>query len=151
MLHLLAAAGPPEPPPSTSYTITKCDGDPLGKYTQLYKANKDVQCYVTNWNSLSFTDVFKLKNDVLPVAARWKAFGLALGLPPDLLDRIDRDHKKVDECLQALLQEWVTTTETRRGPPSWQLVIDAVASPAGGNNQALAQQIARQHNGIIIQ
>ena len=87
----------------------------------------------------------------MPVAARWKAFGLALGLPPDVLDRIDRDHKKVDECLQAVLQEWVTTTETLRGPPSWQLLVDAVASPAGGNNQALAQQIARQHNGIIIQ
>ena len=101
-------------------------------------------------NSLSFTDVYKLKNEVLPVAARWKAFGLALGLPPDVLDRIEGDHKKVDDCLQALLQEWVTTTETaRRGPPSWQLLVDAVASPAGGNNQALAQQIARQHNGII--
>ena len=100
-------------------------------------------------NSLSFTDVYKLKNEVMPVAARWKAFGLALGLPPDVLDRIDRDHKKVDECLQAVLQEWVTTTETLRGPPSWQLLVDAVASPAGGNNQALAQQIARQHNGII--
>ena len=82
------------------------------------------------------------------MASRWKGFGLALGLRSDVLDRIEGDYRKVDDCLQALLQEWVAKTETLRGPPSWQLVVDAVASPAGGNNQALAQDIARRHNGI---
>ena len=82
------------------------------------------------------------------MAARWKGFGLSMGLRSDTLDRIEGDYRKVDDCLQALLNEWLKQENTLRGPPSWQLLVDAVASPAGGNNQALAQQIARRHNGI---
>ena len=84
---------------------------------------------------------------MLPIAPRWKAFGLALGLHSDTLERIDGDHRKVDQCLQALLGEWVSSVNTLRGPPSWELLVSAVASPAGGNHQALAQQIAKKHNG----
>ena len=95
-----------------------------------------------------FLDLATLKVEALPVAARWKGFGLAMGLRSDTLDRIEGDYRKVDDCLQALLDEWLKLENTLRGPPSWQLLVDAVASPAGGNNQALAQQIARRHNGI---
>ena len=73
-----------------------------------------------------------VKEEVLPLSARWKSFGLALGLHPDVLNRIESDHKKVDDCLQAVLQEWLNTVETLRGPPSWDLLVSAVASPAGG-------------------
>ena len=47
----------------------------------------------------------------------------------------------------AVLDEFSNSLMTLRGHPSWQLVVDAAASPAGGNNQALAQQIAQRHNG----
>ena len=87
--------------------------------------------------------------EVLPLSARWKSFGLALGLHPDVLNRIECDHKKVDDCLQAVLQEWLSTVETLRGPPSWDLLVSAVANPAGGNHQALAKEIAERHNGRV--
>ena len=90
-----------------------------------------------------------MKKEVLPLAARWKSFGLALGLHSHILNRIESDHRKVDDCLQAALEEWVSTVETLQGPPSWDLLVSAVAHPAGGNNQALALEIASRHNGRV--
>ena len=100
-------------------------------------------------STLYCADLLKVKEEVLPLSARWKSFGLALGLHPDVLNRIECDHKKVDDCLQAVLQEWLNTVETLRGPPSWDLLVSAVANPAGGNYQALAKEIAERHNGRV--
>ena len=100
--------------------------------------------------SLSLTaDLFEVKEEVLPLAAQWKSFGLALGLHSHVLNRIESNHRKVDDCLQAALEEWVSTVETLQGPPSWDLLVSAVAHPAGGNNQALALEIASKHNGRV--
>ena len=92
----------------------------------------------------------EVKEEVLPLAARWKHFGLALGLRSDLLDRIEGDYRKVDDCLQETMKEWVSSVETLRGPPSWEMLVAAAANPAGGNNQALARDIANRHNGTLV-
>ena len=84
---------------------------------------------------------------MLPLAPRWKYFGRALGLQSHVLDMIESNHRTVDDCLEAVLQEWLSTVETLRGPPSWELLVSAVANPAGGNHQALAKEIEERYAG----
>ena len=96
----------------------------------------------------SNVDLFTIKAEVLPIAPKWKSFCLALGMHIDALSRIDSNHRKVEDCLEDALCEWLSLVSTPRGIPSWELIVEAVAHDAGGNNKALAQEIARNHNGI---
>ena len=74
---------------------------------------------------------------------------MALRLHPDLLNRIEANTTSVESRLEKVLTEWLQKAydTTRFGQPSWQLLVAAVAHPAGGNNHALAEQIAGRHNG----
>ena len=95
-------------------------------------------------------DLFIVSSELLPVAHRWKSIGLALKLDPNLLERIKAKRNiNVDENLSDTLTEWLQKAynTTRFGDPSWKLLVKAVAHPAGGNNPALAQQIALKYNG----
>ena len=79
----------------------------------------------------------------------WKGLGLALRLHPGTLDTIEADCRDVQSRLREVLTQWLKKDyDTRRfGAPSWQLLVAAVAHPAGGNNPALAHTIAHNHNG----
>ena len=86
------------------------------------------------------------------MAHNWKGVGEALRLHPDLLNRIQADHPtNVTECLSAVLTEWLKKAynTSRFGPPSWKLLVAAVANPAGGNDRALAERIAQKYNGKL--
>ena len=75
---------------------------------------------------------------------------MALRLKPALLSRIQADHPTdVEECLTSALTEWLNKSYniSRFGPPSWKLLVAAVADPAGGNDRALAERIAQKYIG----
>ena len=91
-------------------------------------------------------DLFDVKRELLPVAARWKDIGLALRLNPSQLDEIESNNRNASDCLTKVLTLWMKkayNTE-RFGEPSWELLIAAVADPAGGDNPALAEKIAKK-------
>ena len=95
-------------------------------------------------------NLIDVKCELLNVAHKWKGVGEALRLHPDLLNNIQADHPtNVTECLSAVLTEWLKKNydTSRFGPPSWKLLVAAVANPAGGNDHALAEQIAQKYNG----
>ena len=95
-------------------------------------------------------DLIDVKLELLNVAHNWKGVGEALRLHPDLLNRIQANHlTNVTECLSAVLTEWLKKAynTSRFGPPSWKLLVAAVANPAGGNDRALAEKIAQKYNG----
>ena len=74
---------------------------------------------------------------------------MALRLKPALLSRIQANHPTdVIACLTKALAEWLNMSynTSRFGPPSWKLLVAAVADPAGGNNHALAERIAQKYN-----
>ena len=83
------------------------------------------------------------------MAHNWRGVGKALRLHPDLLKGIEADYSDVKSRLEGVLIEWLKKAydTTRFGQPSWQLLVSAVAHPAGGNDRALAEEIARRHNG----
>ena len=99
--------------------------------------------------SADIIDLFDVYTELLNVAHNWRGVGIALRLHPDLLNRIEADHSNVKTRLEKVLTEWLQKAydTTRFGQPSWQLLVTAVAHPAGGNNHALAEQIAGRHNG----
>ena len=84
------------------------------------------------------------------MAPNWKDVGQFLRLNPGLLGSIAADHpRNVQQCLTEVLTQWLKKAynTTRFGPPSWKLLVAAVAHPAGGNNRGLAEKIAQKHNG----
>ncbi|CAI8007272.1 hypothetical protein GBAR_LOCUS5125 [Geodia barretti] len=93
-------------------------------------------------------DLFEVHSELCNVAAEWKGLGLALRLHPGTLDTIEADCRDVQSRLREVLTQWLKKAyDTRRfGAPSWQLLVAAVAHPAGGNNPALALTIAHNHN-----
>ena len=96
------------------------------------------------------SDLFDVHCELLNVASQWKALGLALRLDPDTLDTVEADCRDVSSCLRKALTLWLKKAYNTKkfGPPSWKLLVAAVAHPAGGNNRALAEQIAGKYNGI---
>ena len=99
--------------------------------------------------SADINDLFDVHYELLNVAHNWRGVGRALRLHPDLLNRIQANTTDVESRLEMILSEWLNREyDTRRfGLPSWQLLVAAVAHPAGGKNHALAEQIAGRHNG----
>ena len=92
------------------------------------------------------TDV---KGELLDVACNWRSIGEALRLKPGLLNTIKANNSDVRDCLTEVLTEWLQRAydTTRFGLPSWKLLVAAVAHRAGGNNRALAEQIAKKYIG----
>ena len=118
-----------------------------------------LNCIITFYVCMSFTfsvdinDHFDIKCELVDVAHKWKEVGGALRLNPDLLSTIEADHpNNVTSCLDEVLIQWLKKMYdvSRFGQPSWKLLVAAVAHPAGGNNCALAEKIAANHNGILI-
>ena len=99
--------------------------------------------------SAGINDHFDVYTELLNVAHNWRGVGRALRLHPDLLNRIEANTTDVESRLERVLSEWLKREydTTRFGLPSWGLLVAAVAHPAGGKNHALAEKIAKRHNG----
>jgi hypothetical protein len=99
-------------------------------------------------HTLDINDLFDVHYELLNVAHNWRGVGRALRLHPDLLNRIGADHSDVTSRLEGVLTEWLKREydTTRFGLPSWERLVAAVAHPAGGNDHALAEEIATRHN-----
>ena len=100
------------------------------------------------------TDISNLADillDIHHVAPKWKDVGLLLRLHPSELELIEANHVKegVTCCLRAVVDKWLKRSydTATHGLPSWKLLVAAIAHPVGGNNPALAEEIATKHNG----
>ena len=88
----------------------------------------------------------------MDVVHRWRGLGCALRLHPPVFNEIQHDNQCSEDCLRAVLTKWLQQNYNtdRFGLPSWKLLVDAVAHRSGGNNPALARQIAANHNGKSV-
>ena len=89
--------------------------------------------------------------DIHHVAPKWKSVGLLLRLHPNELGVIEADHVKegVTSCLQVIVEKWLNRSydTATYGLPCWKMLVTAIAHPVGGNNPALAEQIATKRKG----
>ena len=83
------------------------------------------------------------------MAGRWRNIALALHLKDPKLSIIQDNNADVTTRLTDMLRQWLNKTYDveRFGQPSWQMLAEAVRSPAGGNNPALAAQIEEKYDG----
>ena len=91
-------------------------------------------------------------SEVIDVAHRWRELGCALKLHPPVLDAIESDRHGCENRLREVLTKWLQQNydTDHFGEPSWKMLVDAVGLRTGGNNPALARQIAANHNGKDI-
>ena len=93
-------------------------------------------------------DIFDVKREIITVAARWRDVGIALRLKYDALDNIEtKCSNDPHRALELMVKEWLKRNYNVRkfGEPTWQKLVEAVNSPAGGANTALARGIAGRH------
>ena len=103
-------------------------------------------------SSVDIDDLFKIQSELLDVTHKWKGLGLAMGIRLPVLDKIETDRQDSESRLMQVLSQWLQQAYNTKcfGPPSWKVLVSAVAHPIGGNSPALAQQIAHRHNGKSV-
>ena len=95
--------------------------------------------------------MFKSITDVAP---NWEPIGSLLGIHGDTLTAISNNNSaSADKCLIDMVTCWLQHNydTLRHGLPTWERLVQVIASPAGGNNATLALTIAQQHNVSIQQ
>ena len=91
--------------------------------------------------------------EVVGLAGKWSDMCLTLGLLPSDKSAIEAAHPgNPHSCLQAVVVKWLQRSYDyqRHGPPTWRMLVESVGDPAGGNNCALAETIAKKHPGKLI-
>ena len=90
-------------------------------------------------------DLVDVMEEVMDVAGKWRALGLALRLRSPDLDIIEKKCGNSDptECLRGTLQAWLQQRYDvqKHGPPSWDILCKAVKARAGGNNHTCRYNI----------
>jgi len=103
-------------------------------------------CYTDEDDS---QDVYRA---VLDLAAMWRDMCFALGLRPAVAETIFATHVDPKQCLREVVIRWLRKAYDvdRHGPPTWRTLVKAVSDKAGGDNPALAEEIAKDHKGIVM-
>ena len=82
------------------------------------------------------------------IKAGYYQLGIELGLRPGEMEAIQQAHSQnVAQALIQVLLAWLKQLYNveKYGPPTWRRLVEAVDSPSGGNNHALAVGIASKH------
>ena len=96
-------------------------------------------------------DAYDVYREVVGLAGRWSSMCLALRLRPSDRSKIAAAHPRDPErCLEAVIVQWLQKgyNYQRYGNPAWRILVEAVSDPAGGNDNALAETIAKNHSGM---
>ena len=92
--------------------------------------------------------LFEVQSELLSVATNWRSIGVALGLKPNFMQKIDTQYSGDSHvCLLWVVMEWLMRNYNveKFGEPTWQRLVEAVGHPAGGDNMALARKVAMRH------
>lgn len=74
-----------------------------------------------------------LVQHVIPsTAAKWDRVGLSLDVKPAILDAVQRDHQKADDCAKAMFWSWLQASNgTGDQARTWENVLTAVERGCG--------------------
>ena len=79
--------------------------------------------------------------------ANYYTVGTSLKLKLNTVEGIKKEKLDQAEALLRIINEWLSKNYNWKkfGKPTWKALVEAVASPMGGNNTDLALKIARDH------
>jgi hypothetical protein len=96
-------------------------------------------------------DVSLVFDALLSISAKWSMLCCRLGLRAPLVDTIRMNHPgDVNGCLFEGLRQWILNNydTMKHGLPTWRNLVAAVDDSSGGQNCALASDIAKKHKGM---
>lgn len=100
---------------------------------------------------LAIEDVHGVYEEVYTLSAKWSNICFALKLPISHEETIrsETHGENSAHCLRMVLIRWLQKSYNveRHGCPTWKMLVQAISSPAGGNDCALAETIAKAHQG----
>ena len=91
-------------------------------------------------------DLHKVFDAVYDCRAKWYNLCLALQVSDDDLSAIKREHRDIATCLLRGISLWLQRVHSY-GPPTWRVLVDAIANSSGGDNHVLALELADKHQG----
>ena len=84
---------------------------------------------------------------LINVSAEWYNIGVYFRIHVNTLDQIKRENRRdCDKCLTAMIAEWLKSSASKVDPPTWKMVVVAIASRVGGDNPSEAKRIAEDHS-----
>ena len=92
-------------------------------------------------------DLHDVLREVVDIKNIYYQLGVGFHLSPRELDAIRNKFPDVDQAFTEVLLVWLRQSYNveRYGTPTWRRLVEAVDSPAGGNNHTLAKSIASHH------
>ncbi len=96
-------------------------------------------------------DVVDVMDELTDVKSRYNEIGTQLRITADL-DEIRTRSPNNTIAMTSVIKEWLKgnyNTE-KSGPPTWRRLVEVVANPNGGNNNFLAQEIAKKTSRFAI-
>ena len=94
-------------------------------------------------------DFREVRREVVSIQSHYYQFGIELGLPLREMNIVQETFRQdVPRAFMEVLQIFLKHRYNveKYGPPTWRKLVEAVDSPAGGNDHALAKKIAEQHH-----
>ena len=96
--------------------------------------------------------MYEVLGEVIDLQGKWTDILAGLRLPPSQRSTIKAEHStNTRSCLEAGLLAWLSKSYRveKHGPPSWRTLVQAVADPIGGADDARALKIAKKYPGKI--
>ena len=93
----------------------------------------------------NFREVYR---EVVSIQSNYYQFGIELGLPLREMDAVQKAFRQdiPQACIEVLKVFLKHRYDVEKyGPPTWRKLVEAVDSPAGGNNHSLAKKLAEHH------
>ena len=119
----------------------------LSKQSMIVKQNK-VSLVCPHFTAED--DVYNVYSEVITMAGSWRRVARVLRLSSVTMSLIaSKFNNEPKDCLFNSLEVWLKRTYNteKYGNPSWRMLVKCIANPAGGANPALAQVIAKRHQG----
>jgi len=95
-------------------------------------------------------DIHDVYDEVFTMAGKWHRVARGLRLSSSTMSLIaSKSNNEPEDCLFKSLEVWLKKTYNteRYGNPSWRMLVNSIANPAGGADAALAEAIAKKHQG----
>ena len=104
------------------------------------------------YSTQGLEDEQAVREELMTLAEKFDYIGITLGLSSGDVEVTRRECVgDTKRGLGQVIRTWLKQSYNvaRFGLPSWRSLVDAVDSPAGGSNHALAKRIASKHRGIL--